>query len=143
MQNIKIDFITNKIIVTKGFYENAVIPATEENAQLNTVLKDYPKMTVSVRETSRKSKPNAYKGLTYRYMRKFISIMDRGNLERFEQVVLAYEGLYAESATVFAEVRDWFLRTYPRHKEMLVEAMTIPTPALVSVPVAEELAPVA
>lgn len=143
MQNIKIDFITNKIIVTKGFYESAVIPATEENAQLNTVLRDYPNMTVSVRETSRKSKPNAYKGLTYRYMRKFISIMDRGNLERFEQVVLAYEGLYSENATVFAKVRDWFLITYPRHEEMLVEAMTVPTPALVSIPVVEELAPVA
>ena len=143
MRDITIDFITNKIVVTKRFYENAIIPATEENERLRTVLCDYPNMKVSVRESSRKSKPNAYKGLTYRYMRKFISLMDKENLPNFENVVLIYEGLYTENAKVIAKVRDWFLETYPNHEDMISVAVSMPKPTFASVPVAKETMAVA
>lgn len=109
MRDITIDFMANKIVVTKGFYANAIIPATEENEKLRTVLSDYPNMKVSVRESSRKNKSNAYKGLTYRYMRKFISVMDNENLDVFERVILHFEGIYTENGEVYAAVRDWFL----------------------------------
>ena len=46
MREITIDFIANKIVVTKGFYENAKVPATEENDRLRAVLSDYPNMKV-------------------------------------------------------------------------------------------------
>ena len=59
MRDITIDFMANKVVVTKRFYANAIIPATEENEKLRTILNDYPNMKVSVRESSRKSKPNA------------------------------------------------------------------------------------
>jgi len=137
MREITIDFIANKIVVTKGFYENAKVPATEENDRLRAVLSDYPNMKVSVRECSRKNKPNAFKGLTYRYMRKFISIMDNENLDIFERVILHFEGVYTENGEVYAAVRDWFLENYPHHKEMIVAAVPTRKASLASVPVAE------
>ena len=136
MRDITIDFMANKVIVTKRFYANAIIPATEENEKLRIVLNDYPNMKVSVRESSRKSKPNAYKGLTYRYMRKFISVMDNENLDVFERVILHFEGLYTENGEVYAAVRDWFLTNYPDHKELIVAAVPTRKPALSFLPVA-------
>lgn len=140
MRDITVDFIANKIVVTKGFYANAIIPATEENEKLRAVLNDYPNMKVSVRESSRKSTPNKYKGLTYRYMRKFISVMDNENLDVFERVILHFEGLYMENGEVYAAVRDWFLENYPAHKEMIVAAVPTRNAAFASVATVEETA---
>ena len=137
MREITIDFIANKIVVTKGFYENAKVPATEENDRLRAVLSDYPNMKVSVRESNRKATANPYKGLTYRYMRKFISVMDNENLDTFERVILHFEGVYTENGEVYAAVRDWFLENYPHHKEMIVAAVPTRKTSLASVPVAE------
>lgn len=140
MRDIIIDFIANKIVVTKGFYENAKIPATEENERLRVVLSDYPNMKISVRESSRKNTPNKFKGLTYRYMRKFISVMDSENLEVFEKVILHFESIYMENGEVYAAVRDWFLENYPDHKEMIVAAVPTRKTTFASVPKVEETA---
>ena len=125
MKNIKIDFITNTIIVTRGFYEAATEYGTEEYAELQNVKAANPDMTVSIRTVNRNHKPNSSKGLTYRYMRKFISIMDSKNLNAFEETILYYEGLYMENATVYQEVKAWFLETYPNHREMIVSKAPI------------------
>lgn len=140
MQNIKVDFISNTIITTKSFYEAAKNYGSEEYKMLKEIQKDNPEMKVSVRESSRKSEPNKFKGLTYRYMRKFISVMDKENLQTFEEVVLLYEGLYTENATVFASVRDWFLKNYPYHKEMIVAAVPTRKSVLNSLPKEEKVA---
>lgn len=137
MQNIKVDFMTNTIITTKSFYEAASQYGSEEYKLLQEIKNDNPNMKVSVRESSRKGTANAYKGLTYRYMRKFISVMDSENLDTLEKVLLHFEGLYTENGEVYAAVRDWFLENYPDHKEMIVAAVPTRKPALTSVPVAE------
>ena len=120
MQNIRIDFITNAIIVTRSFYTAATEYGTEEYAELQKVKADNPDMVVSIRNINRSHKSNEGKGLTYRYMRKFISIMDEKNINTFEKIILYYEGLYTENAAVYQEVKSWFLNTYPQHKEMIV-----------------------
>ena len=120
MKKIKIDFITNTIVVTRGFYEAATVYGTEEYAELQNVKAANPDMTISIRTVNRSHKSNCNKGLTYRYMRKFISIMDSENLSTFENTILYYEGLYMENAIVYQEVKNWFLATYPYHREMIV-----------------------
>ena len=137
MKNIKVDFMTNTIITTKGFYEAAMQYGSEEYKMLQEIKKDNPKMKVSVRESNRKATANPYKGLTYRYMRKFISVMDNENLDTFERVILHFEGVYTENGEVYAAVRDWFLENYPHHKEMIVAAVPTRKTSLVSVPKAE------
>lgn len=138
MRDYTVDFATKRIICTKGFYEAACNPETEEHEEMLRIMERYPAMQIIPRATMRKSKPNAYKGLTYRYMRKFISVMDKENLTTFEEVVLIYEGLFADNAAVFAAVRKWFLEAYPDHEEMIVAAVSMPKTAFSSVPVAEE-----
>lgn len=140
MRDYTVDFATKRIICTKGFYEAACDPTTDEHEEMLMIMEKYPAMQIVPRATSRKNKPNSYKGITYRYMRKFISVMDKENLTTFEEVVLLYEGLYTENATVFAAVRDWFLANYPHHKEMIVAAVPTRKAAFTSVPTVEETA---
>lgn len=123
MRNIQIDFVNNTIIVAKKFYEEAMNYGTDEYRELQKVMADNPNMRVSVKSPRKTNRTNAYKGLTYRYMRKFISVMDSASMSAFEEVQLYYEGLYGESLAVYNGVRDWFLDNYPNHKEMLVEAV--------------------
>ena len=120
--NIKFDFITNTIIVSKGFYEEACKYGTDENAELRKVTEDYPNMRVAVRSVRSGSRQQDSKGLTYKYMRKFIAIMDKDNLNAFEQTILYYELLYEENSQIYQHVKGWFLENYPRHREMIVEA---------------------
>lgn len=120
MNSIKIDFITNTIIVTRAFYKEAQEYGTEEYAMLQNAKAENPYMTISIRTVNKSGKSNSSKGLTYRYMRKFISIMDADNLKTFENTILYYEGLYIESAVVYQEVKNWFLSMYPHHRDMVV-----------------------
>lgn len=124
MENIKIDFITNTIIVTKEFYTEAQNYGSDEYNLLKEIQRDNPAMKVSMKPTTRRTnkrrRANESKGLNYRYMRKFISVMDEANLDTFEQVILHFEGLYKENFEVYQSVKDWFLDNYPDHKDMVI-----------------------
>lgn len=122
MKEVKIDFIENTITVTKKFYEESKEHGTEAYRKMQTIIAENPNMKISVQAPRRTGK-NAYKGLTYRYMRKFISVMDPDNMKTFEEVQLLYEGLYGDSLSVYNAVREWFLDNYPNHKDMIVEAV--------------------
>lgn len=120
MKNIKVDFITNTITITKKFYEDSKEYGTEAYRTLKAVREENPQMEVVISSTNRKS---SLKGIDYRYMRRFVSVMDRENLSVFESVIAHFEDLYGNNSTkVFNEVRSWFLDNYPDHKEMVVES---------------------
>ena len=122
MQGMKIDFITNSIIVTRSFIEAAADINSEEYTSLQLAKTDNPSMRVVLRSTRAGGHGSDYKGLTYKYMRKFISVMDSENLINFEKTILHYESYGYENATVYKYVRDWFLAYYPSHREMIAEA---------------------
>lgn len=117
MQNITIDFLTNTLVVTRNFYEAAKQYGSEEYSELTRIMRENPTMSVSIRTINRTKTNNANKGLTYRYMRKFISIMDSKNLSTFEETILYYEGMYLDSTKVYQCVARWFLENYPNHKD--------------------------
>lgn len=122
MQGMKIDFITNSIIVTRNFVEAAADINSEEYTKLQLAKMDNPTMRVVLRSTRGAGHKSEYKGLTYKYMRKFISVMDSENLGNFEKTILHYESYGYENGTVYQYVKEWFLKYYPRHKEMIAEA---------------------
>lgn len=130
--NIKFDFITNTIIVNKGYYAEACKPGTEENMELLRLQKDYPDMRIALRSVRTGSRKSATKGLTYKYMRKFISVMDSENFLTFEKVIQHYEEYEEDNAAVYHRVKEWFLENYPYHKEMIVD--TAPKKIVKSVP---------
>lgn len=121
MQGMRIDFISNIIIITKAFREAASEMNTPEYTALKQAQQDNPKMKVVLRSANVVHNRNEYKGLTYKYMRKFIRIMDKENSITFDEVIEYYEDLYYESGKVYQCVKEWFLDNYPNHKEMVID----------------------
>lgn len=122
MQNMKIDFITNTIIVTRAFLAEAQIVGTEEYAALKIALSDNPNMRVTVRTRRSSGKKNDSKGLTYDFMKRFIRIMDRENILTFEDIMEYYDNLGYSSSKKYQCVKEWFLDTYPYYKDMIVDS---------------------
>ena len=121
MKNIKVDFVTNTIIITKGFYEESLDITSEEYTTLQIVKMDNPNMRVVVKSSRCGNRKCDYKGLTYEYMRKFIRTMDRDNMIVFEEVIDHYKDFGQTGGELYQNVKVWFLENYPRHKEMVVD----------------------
>lgn len=117
--NITFDAITNTITITKGFYNASKEFGSDEQKMLANIQKEYPNMKIAVKVT-RTGKKSEYKGLTYDYMRRFIRIMDRNNIITFDDVIAHYEDFGYESGKLYQCVKEWFLETYPNHKNMVV-----------------------
>ncbi len=124
MQAIKIDFISNTIKVTKGFMELASDMNTEEYRTLQQAKNENPQMRVVYRNQGAAGHKNENKGLTYKYMRRFIIFMDKENLPTFEAVSCGYELLGYETGAIYHKVREWFLEQYPNHKQMIVDSIS-------------------
>jgi len=122
MNGMKVDFITKTITITKAFRDAAYDVTSEEYAELSRVQQAHPDMNIVLRSVRKGNRANENKGLTYRYMRKFIALMDTENLTTFEQTILYYESMYMENATVYQYVKDWFLDNYPDHKKLIIKA---------------------
>ena len=122
MNCIKFDAITNTITITKGFYEASKIFGTEEQKTLADIQKEYPHMKIAINSNRRGKTPSEYKGLTYDYMRRFIRIMDKENIVTFEEVIAHYEDFGYTSGKLYQCVKEWFLATYPHHKDMIVDS---------------------
>lgn len=122
MENIVFDVMTNTITIPKYFYQASKEFGSEEQKILSDIQKQYPNMTIAVKTANRKNKKNDYKGLTYKYMRHFINVMDKGNLVNFEETIYYYERYGYDNVVVYKHVRDWFLEQYPLHAEMVVKA---------------------
>ena len=122
MRNIKVDFVTNTIVITKGFYEESLDITSEEYTTLQLVKMENPNMKVVVKSARSGNRKCDYKGLTYEYMRKFIRIMDRENMIVFEEVIDHYKKFGHTSGEAYQSVKDWFLENYPKHREMVVNA---------------------
>ena len=122
MQGIKVDFITNTIIITKEFAALASDPTSEEYVTLNLLREENPKMKIATRSRKKSSKErNPNKGLTYKFMRRFISVMDEKNLSEFSRKQAYFESFDMEGAEVYQNVKGWFIKQYPNYKDMIVD----------------------
>ncbi|WP_026665700.1 hypothetical protein [Butyrivibrio sp. FC2001] len=122
MNNISIDVLTNTIIITKAFYYESMKFGTEEEKILHDIMEKYPNMRIALRSNRRSHSSNSSKGLTYDYMRRFIRTMDRENIIVFEDVINHYEAFGYSSGQLYQCVKNWFLDTYPHHKDMIVDS---------------------
>ena len=76
MNGMKIDFVTNTVIITKAFREAANEYGSEEYIALTKLLQEHPSMKVVLRQSRTCHRANENKGLTYKYMRKFKKILE-------------------------------------------------------------------
>ena len=120
MRDIKIDYVSNTIIVTKVFLEAAATPYSEESITLNRLQQDLPNMRIVARTVPRRNVDNRYKGLTYKFMRNYIKTMDEANLNKYVETIMHFETFSDNKTLVYTQVRDWFLAHYPNYKDLVV-----------------------
>ena len=66
---INIDFLNNRILMTKSFANRASDVRSEEYEVLQKARRDYPTFTVEIRTIKRNPYKKTYAGLTFQYMR--------------------------------------------------------------------------
>lgn len=117
---LKVDFANSRIVMDRTFAVNCENTNSEEYAHLQRVRQDYPNFMV-VRKTIKKN-PNQerYHGLTYEYMRFYISQKDNAEemLKKLDELILI--GGCHSKGRAYATIKKWFLTQYPEVKEFFV-----------------------
>ena len=124
MATIKICFGSQTLEMTQRYAAKASRFGSEEYNALQTARRDYPNFKVVIADSKAKknkadveTKKDVYKGLTFKYMEKYIAAHDKDGSVMEEYRMLrgksddAVEAL-AESAS-YKEIREWFLMTFP------------------------------
>lgn len=126
MATIKICFRSQTLEMTKRYAAKASRFGSEEYNALQAARRDYPDFKVAIVEPkAKKTKDDedatqakdVYKGLTFKYMEKYIKAHDKDGSVMATYLMLrgksddAVEAL-AESAS-YKEIREWFLMTFP------------------------------
>lgn len=122
-RDIIYDVVTNTITISKGFYEASKEFGSEEQQRLADIQKQYPNMKIAVKSTRTGFRKSDFKGLTYDYMRRFIRTMDRDNIVTFEDVISHYEDFGYEAGKLYQCVKEWFLGTYPNHRDLITSTV--------------------
>ena len=116
MRNVlKIDHKNAKIIMDREFSVRASIFGSDEYKQLQEARKDYPNYGVMRKTIKKNSHKEAFKGLTYEYMEKY---MARYNAK--PEILKAYDDLQflAKCHSIrYPEIKSWFLETFPEVKD--------------------------
>ncbi|MBR5640650.1 MAG: hypothetical protein IKW92_00780 [Firmicutes bacterium] len=107
----------NEIVVTKKFAEAAKHFGSEEYKMLKEAKMDNPSFKVVTRKV-KASKNDKMKGLTYKFMEKYISTHDDEEgtlLATFKELTAKSEEAMELNAAAcsYQEVKDWFLNTFP------------------------------
>ena len=118
MTTITVSVRTHSLVLTKAFAAKAAIFGSDEYKMLQEARSDYPGYKVTVGKTKNKEQKNAFAGLDYDYMEKYIkahdddaqSIMNEYLMLRGESEEA--KAIHAGSAS-FLEIRSWFLKTFP------------------------------
>lgn len=111
-QNVgyEIDYIENKIIVSKKFLKEAGNVTTAAYSELVQIRKDYPDFTIEPRQIAKRENKMTYGKLTYDRMREYIE-----NKDDKDQVLVEFEHIqklakFQNAQYVF--VKKWFLGLY-------------------------------
>ena len=106
----EIDYIEEKIIVSKKFLKEARTINTAAYIELVNVRKDYPEFRIEIRQINKKENKMTYSELTYKFMREYIETKDNADkvLEEFEKI----QQLSKFQSGSYAFVKKWFLGLY-------------------------------
>ena len=126
MKNVlKIDFDGKRIIMDRTFAKNCEDPRSDEYARLQAVRRDYPNFEVIRRQIKRNAKKNAYKGLTYDYMRDYILRQEPEEtalevIKEFNELI--YISKCHKQSLRYPSIKKWFLDRYPNIDDFGVAA---------------------
>lgn len=117
--SIKLNHEKGLIIMDKTFSKLAENARSEEYSILQSVRKDYPDYIVTKREIKKNSAQEHYKGLTYDYMRRYISTHEEENSA--EMINISH--CHSQSRR-YPVIKKWFLDKYAQVLEFGVENQT-------------------
>lgn len=112
---LKIDYKNNQIVMDREFSINASSFGSQEYNMLQAARHDYPTFQVVRKTIKKNSKKEAFNGLTYEYMEKY---MARYNAK--PEILKAYDDLQflAKCHSIrYPEIKSWFLETFPEVKD--------------------------
>ena len=121
MTELNINRKARTIEMTKKFEKAASRVGSNEYKRLQEARRDYPTYKEVVKTSTAKSK-ESFKGLTYKYMEKYIAAHDNEDktiMAEFEML----RGTSAEAkemnaaARPYGEMKKWFFDKYPAFKE--------------------------
>ncbi len=120
---LKIDFYNSKIVMDRMFAKSARDVDSDAYNKLQRARADYPNYTVEIYGISRNKNKETYRGLTYAYMERYISLYDPDGSIRSEYDVLR---LRAECHTIrYPAIKHWFLTKFPEVKDLKMGSFTI------------------
>ncbi len=115
MNGLKVDMINEEIILSKAFAKKAMNTNNPEYRAFVEAKRTFP--TYAIVYGKIKSNPNkqTYKGLTYAYMEKYISLHDKDGkiMADYREIRLIAECCKSE----YPLVKEWFLATFPNIAE--------------------------
>lgn len=113
----EIDFVNQKIILTKSFAAKAGTIESAEYTMLLEVRKNFPEFKIELREIAKKAGKKTYAKLTYDNMRMYITTVFGKNsdqLKELENVIKVSKSLSGK----YAYVKSWFLEKFPHYDEL-------------------------
>lgn len=118
MKNIVVDYANSNISISSAFAKKAFTPGTDEYRQLMSVRQDFPEFSLVTRKFKTNTKQEHYRGLTYAYMREYISQHE----EEAKPVLDKLDDQIGISkchslGKRYPLVKAWFLERYPEIAE--------------------------
>lgn len=115
MTKVTVNRKNNTIVITKAFEKKASVYGSTEYQMLKDVQNDNPGFTIEIKGA--KNKREAFKGLTYEYMEKYIAAKDKdgtimAEYEMLRGISKEAKALLVEPAT-YHEMKVWFFNKFP------------------------------
>ena len=122
MTTITISARNHSLVLTKAFAAKAAIFGSDEYNMLQEARRDYPGYKVTVGKSKAKEQKNAFAGLDYNYMEKYIAAHDDEEKSIMGEYLMLRGKSGDELAALagsasFLEIRSWFLKTFPAIEE--------------------------
>ena len=114
MTAIKVNYAERKIILSSAFVKKAFIPGSVEYAQLQSVRNDYPDFALVTRKFKTNTAQEHYRGLTYDYMRDYISSHEadaKPVLAELDEMIGISRAHSLNKR--YPTIKAWFLGRYP------------------------------
>jgi len=109
---LKVDFINQKIIMSRTFAKKAKIYGSNEFKDLLKAREGLEEYELTIRKEIKKNAgKECYRGLTYDYMREYIlsHTKDSRIIKEFDELLL----LSKCHSIRYPKVKQWFLATFP------------------------------
>ena len=111
---LRIDHAKKVIIMDRTFAKNAENTRSDEYAHLQSVRQDYPVYNVVRKEIRKNPHSEHYKGLTYDYMRTYITNHEPEATRQTMSDELEHMIEISKCHSIrYATIKKWFLAKYP------------------------------